>query len=75
MEMLTKYLAKLFPDDKGNIGLHFEGKTKGYTIHKFGNVCNFELDRNYRKAFVGMIEEAKSFKDLKSKIDNTKPVL
>lgn len=73
------YLCKLMPDGKGGIYLDAgEGEIlndcvigKGFKLYKNGNV---ELDQNIRNPIIDMLENCKTYKELKAKLSEIKPL-
>lgn len=79
-KLVQDYLCKAMPDGKGGITLDAsEGKLlnnsivgKGFKIYENGNV---EIDQNIRKSIIDILEDCKTYKEIKEKFSKIKSIL
>lgn len=79
-KLIQEYLSKAMPDGKG--GITFDASNggiinnclvgKGFKIYSNGNV---ELEQNIRKSIIDILENCKSYKEIKEKFSEVKSIL
>lgn len=78
-KLLQEYLSKVMPDGNGGIELDLSKGSvvndcvvgKGFKIYKNGN---FELDQNLRKPIIDILENSKTYQEIKEKLSEVKPM-
>lgn len=79
-KLVQEYLSKAMPDGKGGIQLDAsEGNVlnncivgKGFKIYENGNV---EIEQNIRKSIIDILENCKTYKEIKEKFSEIKSIL